>query len=189
MSKFVTPPSGWIADSTDAENHIRAIFFQHWQKAMGEFVASVNQINTWRQTFIEQINKHADEQIHILTDDYDRQRVIFDEKYQENLEITRACCVAQNAELFNEIQNVCRLLEFQIVQLESVSGTMNGLRVITSHEQMERKKKEQSDASRSEDSKPEEKPIAEPTNNIQDNPSAKKDEYDNSASAISNTTQ
>jgi hypothetical protein len=189
MSKFSIPPIGWSADSNEAENGIRIIFFQHWEKMKHQLEASVSRIDGWRHKFIEDINKYADEQMRILGDEYDQQRLVLDEKCEENLQIARAYYDAQNVELFNELKNACQLLEFQIVQLESVSGTMNAVKVVTIQEQMERKKKEHSDASRCQDNKPEEKPIIEPTNNIQDDQSAKKDAYNNSALVMSNATQ
>ena len=188
MSNFINPPHRWLPDGTNEENEIRTIFYLHWEKAMNNYRESVNQINAWRQAIISYIHKYADEQIGILTTEYDRQRVSFDGKYQENVALARDYG-AQNAELFKEIRNACQLLEFHIVQLEALKVTMESFRVITSEEHMERKKKEQSDAVMSEQSKPEEQPTTQPTHNTQDNPTGKKDEYANAASAISNETQ
>jgi hypothetical protein len=189
MTKFLIPPSGWSADSTEAENGIRMIFFQHWEKMAHQLQATVNMIDTWRQETIEQINKHAEEQMRILGDEYDQHRLVLDEKCEENLEITRAYRDVQNMELFKELYSACLSLEFQVAQLEYIMGSIKVPRVIRVQEQMERRKKEQSDVLKPEDNKSEEKPIIEPTNNIQDDQSAKKDEYNNSASVISNATQ
>jgi hypothetical protein len=189
MSIFLNAPCRWVPDSTNAENEIREIFFHHWEKLKDQMIAGVNAINSWRQKFIEDINKHAEEQIRTLAEDYDRQRVSFYEKYEENLDTTRAYCSAQNLELFNELHNACRLLEFQVAQLESVTGTMTGIKVITVQEQIERKKKEQSDISKSENDKPEEKLRTEHVNIIQDNRSENGDLPIKLVSSITNETR
>jgi hypothetical protein len=190
MAKFLNPPPyRWLSDSTDAENEIREIFFQHWEKARDQMTATVNEIDAWRHKFIAYINNHADEQIRNLGDDYDRQRLSLDEKREENLDTTRAYYGAQNVELFNELRNACRSLAFQVAQLEYVNGTMNGPRVITVQEQTERMKNEQSAASKSEKDKPEEKLIIQYTDNIQDNRNENGDLSIKLISPISNETQ
>jgi len=189
MATFLNPPFRWLSDSTDAENEIRAIFFQHWEKARDQMIATINAINAWRQKTIEDINKYADEQIRNLGDDYDRQRLSLDEKREENLDTTRAYCSAQNGELFNELRDACRSLVFQVAQLEFLNGTMIGPKVITVQEQMERMKKEQSDASKPEKDRPEEKLIIQDTNNIQDRQNENGDLSIKLVSSISNETQ
>jgi hypothetical protein len=66
---------------------------------------------------------------------------------------------------------------------------MAGLKVITVQEQMERKKKEQSDASRPKNDRSEEQRIIEHTNNIQDNQNETRDAVFQSVSSISSETQ
>lgn len=189
MSNFFTPPIGWTADSTEAENIVRKIFVHHWENMKQQLHATVNMIDTWRQKTIEDTNKHANDQLRILADEYERQRAVLDAKREESLEITRAYRGAESNELFNDLHSAYISLEFQVAQLEFVVSSINLPRIITIQEQMERREKECSDVLKSEASKPEEKPIIEPTNNIQDNQSAKKDEHNNSASVISNATQ
>jgi hypothetical protein len=188
MSTFIDAPHRWLPGGTNEENEIRTILYLNWEKAMSHYVDSVSRINAWREGIISHAKKYADEQLSILTADYNQQRVTFDEKYQENVALARDCG-AQSAELFNDLKNACQLLVFQIVQLEDITGTLAGFRVVTSQEQMERKKNEQFDTARSEQSKPEEKPIIQPTHNIQDNQTDKRDEHANVPSAISNETQ
>jgi hypothetical protein len=189
MSAVMNVPDQQLPGSTEPENEIRGIFLQHWEKMNNQKQASINAINNWRQNFIEHINKYAEEQLRHLADDYVRQQLDLEKKCEENLETTRAYYDAQNAELFNELRNACRLLEFQVAQLESVNGTLAGLKVITVQEQMERKKKEQSDASKPENDKFEEQRIIEHTNNRQDNQNETRDAVFQSVSSISSETQ
>jgi len=189
MTTFFNEPCRWSPDSTNAENEIREIFVQHWEKLKNQMIAKVNELNTWRQKFIEYVNKYVDEQILNLSADYDRQRLGLDQACEENLDTTRAYCTAQNIDLFNELRDACRSLEFQVAQLEYINGTVNVLKVITVQEQMERKKKEQSAASKPENDKPEEKLIVGHTNNIQDNRSENGDVSVKLVPSISNETQ
>ncbi|CAF4313497.1 unnamed protein product, partial [Adineta steineri] len=92
-----------------------------------------------------------------------------------NLDTTRAYCSAQNIELFNELENACRLLEFHMIQLETVTSTMSTYRVVTIKEQMERKQKEKSDASELKTNKSEEISIVENINTTLDNGRENKD--------------
>lgn len=147
MNINLNEPCRWLSDSTTAENEIREIFFKHWEKLRDRFILNVNEINAWRQRLIEHTNQYADEQIRILADDFQLQRVSFDEKREENLDTTRAYCGVQNVELFTELCCACRSLEFQVAQLENINGTMVGIKVVTVSEQIERRNKEKSDAS------------------------------------------
>jgi hypothetical protein len=169
MNISLEAPCRWLPESTNAENEIRTIFFLHWEKLKDHFIATVNEINAWRQKVIEDTQKYTDEQIRILAEDYKRQRLYIDQKREENLDTTRAYADANNNELFDELRKECRLLEFQMAQLENINGTMNARRVVTVQEQMERKKMEKSAASKPVNNTPEEKPIPEHTNTIQDN--------------------
>jgi hypothetical protein len=186
MNTSLNPPIRWLPDSTNAENEIREIFFQHWDKMKDHLIAMVNEINAWRHKVIEDTNKYADDQIRIVTADYERLRLNLNERCEENLDTTRAYVVAQNIELFNELRSACQSLEFQMAHLESISGTMNGLKVITVEEQVERKKKEKSDIPKSENNNAEVKPTIEPANDIQNNRSEKKDLTVKVVSSISN---
>ncbi|CAF1040765.1 unnamed protein product [Rotaria sp. Silwood1] len=167
MNVILTDPCRWLPDSTNEENEIRGIFFHHWEQLKDRFIATVNDINKWRETFIDYVNKYAEEQIRILAEDFQRQRLNLDEKREENIDTTRAYSAARNIELFQELRNECRLLEFQVAQLEFITGEMQGLKVITVVEQMERKKKEKFTTSKSENDKLEEKSITEHPNDIQ----------------------
>jgi hypothetical protein len=189
MNTLLNAPCRWQPDSTNAENEIREIFFQHWDKLKNHFIAMVNEINKWREKVIEDANKYADEQIRILADDYNRQQLSIDEKREENLDTTRAYAGANSIDLFDELRKECKLLEFQMAQLESVSGTLTGHRVITVQEQIEKMKREKSDASKLENDKSEGKSITEQTSTKQDNRNADGDSSDNLVSSIPNETQ
>ncbi|CAF0984202.1 unnamed protein product [Rotaria sordida] len=188
MNINLTEPFRWLPDSTNEENEIRGIFFHHWEKLRDRFLETVNEINKWRQKTIDDVNKYADEQIRILAEDCQRQRLTLDEKREENIDTTRACYAARNIELFQELRNECQLLEFQVAQLEFVTGEMQGLKVITVFEQMERKKKEKINTPKPETDKLGEKPIIEHVNHIKDNHGENRDLYIESASSISNQT-
>ncbi|CAF1498396.1 unnamed protein product [Adineta steineri] len=175
MSISYNPPCRWLVDSTNAENNIRHIFFQHWEKMKDQCIAAINQINAWRDQTIQEIHQHVDEQTRILATDFEQLQLNLHEKCEENLDTTRAYCSAQNIELFNELQNACRLLEFHMIQLETVTTTMNTYRVVTIKEQMERKQKEKSDASELKINKSEEISIVENINTTLDNGRENKD--------------
>ncbi|CAF1451919.1 unnamed protein product [Adineta steineri] len=138
-------------------------------------IAAINQINGWRDQTIQQINQHVDVQIRILETDFEQLQHNLHEKCEENLDTTRAYCSAQNIELFNELENACRLLEFHMIQLETVTSTMSTYRVVTIKEQMERKQKEKSDASELKTNKSEEISIVENINTTLDNGRENKD--------------
>jgi hypothetical protein len=186
MTTSLNPPVGWLPDSTNAENEIREIFVHHWNKIKDHLIAVVSEINVWRHKMIEDTNKYADEQIQIVTADYERLRLNLNERCEENLDTTRAYAVAQNIELFNELRSACRSLEFQMAHLEYINGVMKGFKVITVEEQVERKKKEKSEVPKSENDNPEEKPTIEHANDTQNNRSEKKDLTVKVLSSISN---
>ena len=142
MNISLSEPCRWLPNGTIAENSIREIFFHHWEKLRNCLLESINQVNEWRHKFIEDVNKCANEQIRILAEDYERQRLNLDAKCEENLETTRAYRDVPNEELFKELYNGCQSLEFQVTQLELISGTMHYFRVITISEQMEKKRME-----------------------------------------------
>ncbi|CAF1303112.1 unnamed protein product [Adineta steineri] len=138
-------------------------------------IAAINQINAWRDQTIQEIHQHVDEQTRILATDFEQLQHNLHEKCEENLDTTRAYCSAQNIKLFNELQNACRLLEFHIIQLETVTTTMSTYRVVTVKEQMERKQKEKSDALELKTNKSEEISIVENINTTLDNGRENKD--------------
>ncbi|CAF1502131.1 unnamed protein product [Adineta steineri] len=152
-------------------------------------IAAINQINGWRDQTIQQINQHVDVQIRILETDFEQLQHNLHEKCEENLDTTRAYCSAQNIELFNELENACRLLEFHMIQLETVTSTMNTYRVVTIKEQIERKQKEKSDASELKTNKSEEISIVENINTTLDNGRENKDLSVQLVSSISDKTE
>ncbi|CAF2579673.1 unnamed protein product [Rotaria sp. Silwood2] len=149
-------------------------------------ILTVNEINKWRQKVIDDVNNYAEEQIRILAEDFQRQRLNLDEKREENIDTTRACYAARNIDLFQELLNECRSLEFQVTQLEFVTGEMQGLKIITVSEQIERKKKEKFNTSKPENGNLKEKPITEHINDIKHNRGENRDLYVESAPSISN---
>lgn len=137
MFPFLQPPSNYSIDDSEAESEIRMIFFQHWSKMKDEMIESVNKINNWRQVIIGQLNKYADEQIRILADDYDRQRAIFDRKQGESLQTARIFSNAQNMQQFKELRDACRELKIQVAKVQSSTGTLSSLKVVTVQKQLD----------------------------------------------------
>ncbi|UJR28507.1 hypothetical protein I4U23_009745 [Adineta vaga] len=133
MAFSLNPSCQPLPNNTNAENAIRGIFIHHEEKIKEQFSATKT---------IEDMHKYADELIQSIDADYNRLHHRCQKQCEEHLETTRAYCDAQNVELFNELYNACQLLEFQMVQLESATGTLNGYKLITVEEQIERKRRE-----------------------------------------------
>ncbi|CAF1544828.1 unnamed protein product [Rotaria magnacalcarata] len=186
MNINLNEPCRWLSDSTDAENEIRQIFYNHWEKLKDHLIAGVNEINAWRQRLLDDINNYANEQIRVLAEDYERQRLSLDVKREENLDTTRAYCGIQSVDLFTELHNACQSIEFQVAQLESINVTMRAIKVITISEQIERNKIEKIDTTMSDNDQ--NKPIIEHTNDINDNTGESRDQHIELASSITNET-
>lgn len=185
MSAFLIEPCVLIPGSSEAETRIRQIFHHHWQRMREQLQATVRSIENWRDTTIEQIKKYADDQVRILGEDYDRQRLVLDSKCEENLNLMRSCCTAENIDLFNDMQNTWVALQFQVAQLEYIHFTINTPKVITVPEQMEREKQQNTSALTEENLKLGQSHI----NHSQNNPSDIKTESDKSTLPTPNEAQ
>ncbi|CAF1349606.1 unnamed protein product [Adineta ricciae] len=140
MDTLLIPPCQFLPNSTVAENTIREIFFRHWEKMKDELLVAGDQINTWRQTMINDINKYADELLHALANDFNRFKISCQQQCDEHLEMTYAYHEVQNVELFNEICENCRSLKFQLARLESVTNQVHCYRIVTIEEQIEKER-------------------------------------------------
>lgn len=185
MSVF-NAPCRWQADSTNAENEIREIFFQHWERLKDQFVALAVEIQDWQKRLVESINNHVAQQMRILEEDYQRQMHKLDQQREESLDTTRACCTANNVDLYGELRGECQLLQFQAAQLENTISSLEAPRVIPVSEQMERKKKENLDTIKSESGKSEEKLLIEQTNHVQQSHGENEDLYNEPKQSASN---
>ncbi|CAF3442374.1 unnamed protein product [Rotaria socialis] len=182
MNINLNEPCRWLSDSTNVENEIRLIFYNHWEKLKDRLMAGVNEINAWRQRLLDEINNYANEQIRVLAEDYERQRISLDVKREENLDTTRAYCGIQSVVLFTELRNACQSIEFQVAQLESINTTLQAIKVITISEQIERNKLEKIDTTKSDNDQ--NKPIIEHTNDINDHTGESRDQHIKLASSI-----
>ena len=138
MSAFLVEPCVSVPGSSEAETFVRQIFYQHWKKMAEQLQATARSIENWRQATTEQIKKYADDQMRILGEDYDRQRLVLDRKCEESLDLMRSCCSNETIDLFHDMQNTWRAIEFQVAQLGNVRGTLEGPMVITVHQQVEK---------------------------------------------------
>jgi hypothetical protein len=117
------------------ENEIREIFYQHWEKMKNSTKMIIDEINKWRSRTIDKINMHADEQLRRLQIDYDRQRAIFDKKREDTISIAKAYSQSKANDQFKDLYNECRLLEFQVAQLEFLRDQSQSPRVIIVEDQ------------------------------------------------------
>jgi hypothetical protein len=141
MSSFSEPPSRKLNGSSKEENTIREIFYQHWEKINNKMDKASRDINSWRHKSIDLINKYADQQIRILTDDYNRQRVVFDENRRTNID-TAATYIshpAKQSDPFVQLRNACSKLEFQVSELEIIKDGMDYIKVMTVDDQKKKK--------------------------------------------------
>jgi hypothetical protein len=88
---------------------------------------------------IQQVNTDTHEQMRILKDDYDGQRLVFDRMRGEHLETITAYNALKQSDLFHELRDACQLLEFQVAQLEYVKNEIQRPKVIVVEEQTSRK--------------------------------------------------
>jgi hypothetical protein len=142
MSTSLNEPRAEQPSSSNKEIEIRELFSRHCKTLKCQMIMTIINIETWRHEHVKAIDRYVDEQKSILQADYDRQQREFNEKYEETLDIASAYHTAQQLDLFNQLRNECRLLEFQVAQLENVQAEMKFPKVITVEEQNERKKQE-----------------------------------------------
>jgi hypothetical protein len=142
MSAFLNPPGREFFNGGKEANEIREIFYQHWEKMKNQMIMTHNEINKWRDRCITEINKYADEQIRIINDDYDRQRQVFEERRRDNIDTAIACVhrTTAEADLFDQLRNECRRLQFDVAKLENVKVGMDYIKVITVDDQLKKKR-------------------------------------------------
>jgi hypothetical protein len=142
MSAFLNPPGRNVYGGRKEENEIREIFYQHWEKMKNQVFMTHNEIIKWRDYCITEINKYADEQIRILNGDCDRQRQVFEERRRENIDTATAYVDHTTAEanLFDQLRNECRRLQFDIATLETIKVDMDYIKVITVEDQIKKKR-------------------------------------------------
>jgi hypothetical protein len=143
---FAIPPQTWLHTTNDYIDEIHDIFYQHWVSLNNERQESIGKIKKWRVDQKQQINKFADEQTALLDDDYNRLRRIFDETHKENLETANAYHDTRQLDLFNELRDACRLLQFQAATLIFCKYEMDRPRVIIVEKKLERKNVEEINA-------------------------------------------
>lgn len=143
MLNFNDPPILLVAESNEPENEIRTIFSQHLEKMRNQTNVSFIAINEWRRNTTEHINKHADEQIQLLQNDYTKQRAALDRLLEENLETTQAYIAVQNGELFGQLRDECQKLTILMSQLEYVKADIECPRLTTVEEQVQKQKQQQ----------------------------------------------
>ena len=77
-------------------------------------------IRTWCQMAIVSIQRHAEEQIDILDEDFKRQQHVRYETREDNLDTSKAWNEAQEFGLLAELSYQRRLLDIRVAQLENV---------------------------------------------------------------------
>jgi hypothetical protein len=140
---FTVPPHAWFTSTNDYIDGIHNIFYQHWEVLDKERQALIEKINKWRSDQKKQITKYAEEQTARLNENYNRLRLVFDEKHKENLETANAYYDAHQLDLFNELRDVCQSLKFQVSTLEFYKYELEYPKVINLEEQVEKKNSEQ----------------------------------------------
>ena len=150
MSEFLKEPCVEVPGSSAAETHIRKIYHYHWQNMREKLQETMRVIDNWSQTTIASIQNHAQEQMRILGEEYDRQRGELDRQCEESLAFMRSCCNTENTDLLNDMNQTWLALQLQVAELEFFPGTMSAPKVITIQEQIERRKQQHASVSQEE---------------------------------------
>ena len=145
MTNFLAEPCRRDRLSNEKENEIREIFYGHWENMKKQMKITTERINDWRSQSIQKINVYADEQIQILKDDYNHLRSGFDYMRRENLELANTYHTSKQSNLFHELSNTCRLLTFQVAQLEYAENEIQLPKVLTVEKQVQQKMREKFD--------------------------------------------
>ena len=117
---FTVAPSSSLSEANDYTNQIHTIFVEHWNTLENDRQAAIGRIDTWLRDTKERMKKYADKQKTLINDYYSRFRPIFDEQYEENLDIANECHDAKEAKLFKELHKECQALKFKVVTLNNV---------------------------------------------------------------------
>jgi hypothetical protein len=118
---------------------VREIFYKHWEKMKKKRTNTINDIQEWRDSIIEQIKRHAEEQIRILDDDYNRQRVRFDEERKKKISERCDPAASKQSDHCERFLETCRLLKFKVAKLELIKCEVDYATVITVDAQMKAK--------------------------------------------------
>ena len=110
-----------------------------------QMIMTTMNIRTWCGMAIASIQRHAAEQIGILEEDFKRQQHVFNEAREENLDTFQTWTEAQEFGLRAELSYQCRLLEFQVAQLENVNCLMEYPHIVTAAERIAREKQRKFD--------------------------------------------
>jgi hypothetical protein len=147
-SDFTAPLRSYLSNANDYTNEIHDVFNQHWEILSKDRQECIDRIDKWRHHWREHINKYANEQKVLINDHYNRLRPIFEEKYRNNLETANAYYAAQQLDLFNDLREACRFLEFQIATLNYSKEEMKQPQVIIVEKQLKTKNLEEKDDAR-----------------------------------------
>jgi hypothetical protein len=147
MSIFQTPPGRHTFYGQSEDNEIREIFYRHWEDMKEKMNTTWKDIDSWRKDSIAKIDRHAEEQFRILQHDYNEQRYTFDESRRQNIDIAMAyrSHSQQASELFAQLRQACRKLDFQVASLGIIQQNIDYIKVITVNE---RRKKEREEKAR-----------------------------------------
>jgi hypothetical protein len=189
MSNFLTEPCRRGLTSNEKENEIRAIYYCHWENMKKQMKLTIETIDGWRFQNIQAINGYADEQVQILRDDYDHQRLVFDRMREEHLATASVYRSSKQPDLFHELRDACQLLKFQVAQLEYVRNETQRPKVIVVEEQTRRKKQENINTHTPKFQEHEECWKAKDTTEIKQNGNEKAGVFSKTTSSVSNETQ
>lgn len=120
MTSFLTEPYRQKSPPYSEGDDVREIFYRHWEKMMGKRARTIADIQEWRDKSIEEIKTHAEDQIRILEDDYNRQRVRFDEERRKKLDERYELTVSKQSDLREQFLAACQSLKFKVATLARI---------------------------------------------------------------------
>ena len=120
MTSFMTEPNRGAYPSYFEGDDVREIFYEHWEKMVKKRARTIDDIREWRDKNIAEIKRHAEDQMRILVDDYNRQRVRFDEERNKKLDEGCRPTVSKQSHLREKFLETCRSLKFQVAKLEQI---------------------------------------------------------------------
>ena len=142
MTAFMLEPNRGSHMRNKEGNDVREIFYEHWEKMKAKRTHAFKKIQRWRQNTIEETNKYAEEQIRILDEDCDRQRVRFDEERAAKISERCDLNAPKQLKLIEQLLETCRSLKFQVAKVDILKHEMEKPRVRTVAEQIEVKRQE-----------------------------------------------
>ena len=128
-SEFSVPLPTPKSKNNNYAKRIHEIFSQHLNALENQRQTAIDTIDGWYHQMEQELRKRMNVQKDRINEHYNSIRPIFDEKYQENLDLATAYHKAQNGELFEELQDACRSLTIQVATLEFVKGELERPRV------------------------------------------------------------